>query len=184
MTNDPFLKGIEKDIKELLYKYIKVESYTFSPNERLVEPFLTDWFKGVPYFQEHPELCGLYEIQGDPFDRNVVFGMVKGRGSKAVVLIHHYDVVGIEDFKLLKDYAFKPDELSEKLMEVKDSLPVEAREDLMSGNWLFGRGGCDMKAMSFHTRVQAGRHASPARSQDFNSFLNSPAPALVGAGNS
>ncbi|MBR6472469.1 MAG: M20/M25/M40 family metallo-hydrolase [Firmicutes bacterium] len=146
MTNDPFLKGIEKDIKELLYEYIKVESYTFSPNERLVEPFLTDWFKGVPYFQEHPELCGLYEIQGDPFDRNVVFGMVKGRGSKAVVLIHHYDVVGIEDFKLLKDYAFKPDELGEKLMEVKDSLPVEAREDLMSGNWLFGRGGCDMKA--------------------------------------
>ena len=146
MRNEKFFEGIEKDIKELLYGYMKVESFSFSANERLVEPFLTDWFESVPYFKEHPEFCGAYEIPGDPLDRKVMYGMVRGRGNKAVVLIHHYDVVGIEDFKLLKEYAFSPDELGEKLMEVKDSLPRDAREDLESGDWLFGRGGCDMKA--------------------------------------
>ena len=146
MRNDPFLQGIEKDIKGLLYGYIGVESFTFSKNERLVEPFLKEFFESVPYFREHPELCRTYEIKNDPLGRNVCFGMVKGRGNKAVVLIHHCDVVGIEDFKLLKDYAFSPDELGEKLMDVKDSLPEDASEDLTSGDWLFGRGGCDMKA--------------------------------------
>ena len=146
MRNEKFFEGIEKDIKELLYGYMKVESFSFSANERLVEPFLLDWFETIPYFREHPELCGAYDIPGDPLDRKVMYGMVRGHGNKAVVLIHHYDVVGIEDFKLLKEYAFSPDELGEKLMEVKDSLPRDAREDLESGDWLFGRGGCDMKA--------------------------------------
>ena len=146
MRNDQFLDGIEKDIKELLYGYMKVESFSFSSNERLAEPFLTEWFGTVPYFKKHPELCGAYDIKGDPLGRKVMFGMVRGRGNKAAVLIHHYDVVGIEDFKLLKKYAFSPDELAEKLMEVRDSLPDDAREDLISGSWLFGRGGCDMKA--------------------------------------
>ena len=145
MRNDKFFDGIEKDIKEFLYGYMKVESFTFSSNERLVEDFLRKWFESVPYFKEHPDLCGAYEIQGDPLSRKVMYGMVRGRGNKAVVLIHHYDVVGIEDFKLLKDYAFSPDELGEKLKEIKESLPKDAREDLVSGDWLFGRGGCDMK---------------------------------------
>ncbi len=145
MRNDNFFDGIEKDIKEFLYGYMKVESFTFSSNERLVEDFLRNWFESVPYFKEHPELCGAYEIQGDPLGRKVMYGMVRGRGNKAVVLIHHYDVVGIEDFKLLKDYAFSPDELGEKIKEIKESLPKDAREDLVSGDWLFGRGGCDMK---------------------------------------
>ena len=145
MRNDKFFDGIEKDIKELLYGYMKVESFTFSSNERLVEDFLRKWFESVPYFKEHPDLCGAYEIQGDPLSRKVMYGMVRGRGNKAVVLIHHYDVVGIEDFKLLKDYAFSPDELGEKLKEIKESLPRDVREDLLSGDWLFGRGGCDMK---------------------------------------
>jgi len=145
MKHDPFLDGIEKDIKELLYGYIGVESFTFSKNERLVEPFLKEYFDSIPYFKDHPELCGTYEIKDDPLDRNVCFGMVRGRGKKTVVLIHHCDVVGIEDFKLLKGCAFSPDELGEKLMEVKDSLPEDAAKDLTSGDWLFGRGGCDMK---------------------------------------
>ena len=145
MNDERILAGIGQDIKDLMYDYIKVESFTYSPGEKLATEFLSRFFSRIPYFHEHPELCGTYDIDGDPFDRKVSFGMVRGKGNKAVVLIHHSDVVGVEDFKLLKDYAFLPDELGEKLIPMKDSLPVEAREDLMSGEWLFGRGGCDMK---------------------------------------
>ena len=37
MRNEKFFEGIEKDIKELLYGYMKVESFSFSANERLSE---------------------------------------------------------------------------------------------------------------------------------------------------
>ncbi len=145
MKNETVLTGIENDIRKLLYGYISAESVTYSPKEKEAEEFLLNYFGTIPYFREHPELCGTYDIPDDPFSRKVCFGMIRGRGNKAVVLIHHSDVVGVEDFKLLKEYAFKPDELEKKLMEVKDSLPRDAAEDLVSGKWLFGRGGCDMK---------------------------------------
>ena len=61
------------------------------------------------------------------------------------MFVHHNDVVEIEDFKLLKSYAFSPDELAEELMKIRDSLPKDAQKDLEEGTFLFGRGGADMK---------------------------------------
>ena len=145
MYKEDLLNDINKDIKELLYGYIKAESVTYTPGEKQAEEYLMTYLGAIPYFREHPELYGTYDIAGDPFGRKVSYGMVRGRGNKAVVLIHHNDVVGVEDFKLLKDLAFSPDELGDALMDMRDSLPSDAREDLESGGWLFGRGGCDMK---------------------------------------
>ena len=145
MKYEQVLKEIRSEIKKTLYGYILAKSYTYTPGEKQAEEYLRNYYAEIPYFRDHPELCGTYDIEGDPFDRKVFFGMVRGKGPKTVVLIHHSDVVGIEDFKLLKEYAFQPDELAPRLMEMKDSLPEEAREDLLSGDWIFGRGGCDMK---------------------------------------
>lgn len=139
------LNGIDKDIQGLLYRYIKTQSFTYSQREKEAELFLMDWFSGIPYFQQHPEFYGAYPIEGDPFDRTVCFGMVRGSGRDTVVFVHHYDVVEIEDFKLLKSLAFSPDELAEELKKISESLPEEARLDLESGEFLFGRGTCDMK---------------------------------------
>ena len=139
------LNGIDKDIQGLLYRYIKTQSFTYSQREKEAELFLMDWFSGIPYFQQHPEFYGAYPIEGDPFDRTVCFGMVRGSGRDTVVFVHHYDVVEIEDFKLLKSLAFSPDELAEELKKISESLPEEARLDLESGKFLFGRGTCDMK---------------------------------------
>ena len=146
MNNDKVLNGIEKDIKELVYGYVAQKSFTYSEDENLARDYIIDYLSKIPYFQENPQYYGAYDIEGDPFGRSVCYAMVKGEGSKTVVLVHHNDIVTVEDFKLLKDYAFSPDELEEKLMLVKDSLPKEAREDLESGGYLFCRGGCDMKA--------------------------------------
>ena len=97
---------------------------------------MKEYFDSIPYFKEHPELCGTYEIKDDPLGRDVCFGMVRGRGDKAVVLIHHCDVVGIEDFKLLKDYAFMPDELGEKLMDVMKRCALLSGADFAdAGEW-------------------------------------------------
>lgn len=135
-------------IKDLLYEYMKIETFTGSPSERLVEDFFVNHIKNIHYFDENPDDWGLYRIEGDVFDRAVCWAMVRGKKNpeNAVVLIHHYDVVGIEDFKNFKKFAFTPDELSEELLKNPDMLHGEAKEDLLSGKYIFGKGGCDMKA--------------------------------------
>lgn len=138
-------KDIAQEIKDILYGYVKAASISNSPAEKEAEKYFLEYFSQQAYFQQNPELYGAYPIAGDPYDRAAVWAMVKGRGDETVVLIHHNDVVTVEDFKLLKDYAFSPDELESQLLAIKASLADEAREDLESGKYLFGRGVCDMK---------------------------------------
>ena len=142
---ETILKGIDEDIRRILYQYMKTQSFTCTAREKEAERFLVEHLSKIPYFQEHPEYYGTFPISGDPFERAVCFGMVKGQGEDTVVFLHHSDVVQIEDFKLLKAYAFSPDELEEKLKGIKDSLPHDARKDLEDGTFLFGRGSADMK---------------------------------------
>ena len=139
------LTGIESKIEDILLKYIKTHSFTFTEGEKEAELFLMEHFSSIKYFQEHPEYYGTYEIPKDAFQRAVFYAMVKGKGDETIVFIHHNDVVEVEDFKLLKHCAFSPEELAGELFKIKDSLHEEARKDLEDGTYLFGRGTCDMK---------------------------------------
>lgn len=133
-------------IEEILYDYVKIESYTNTAGERLVEEFFTERFGGMAYFKAHPEYYGLYPVSGDALSRNVCWAMVRGGGDKTVVLVHHYDIVDIEDFKTLKPFAFSPEDLARELASHADMLNDDAKKDLEEGTFLFCRGGCDMKA--------------------------------------
>lgn len=139
------INGIGDDIQRLLYDYVEAKSYTNTADEKEAENFLLEHFAAIPYFAEHSDYYGAYPIPGDGYGRAVCFAMVKGEGSDTVVFVHHSDVVDIEDFKLLKPFAFRPDELREELMKIKDDLSMEARGDLESGEFIFGRGVADMK---------------------------------------
>ena len=132
-------------IKEILYGYVQQESISDTDVEKTAETFFVEFFAKQEYFKKNKEYYGTFPIEGDHHHRAVSWAMVRGEGEACVVLIHHNDVVGVEDFKTLKPYAFSPDELNKKLFEIKDSLSEETREDLESGNYLFGRGVCDMK---------------------------------------
>ena len=133
-------------IKKTLYDYVKIPSFTDTEGELLVEPFFTELMESYPYFKEHNDHFGIYKIPGDHLNRSVCWAMVRGAGDDTICMVHHYDVVGVEDFKTLKDYALLPDELHKMLEKNKDMLSLEAREDLESGEFLFCKGGCDMKA--------------------------------------
>lgn len=137
---------IETEVKKLLYSYLEVQSLTNSENEKKVEDFFLSHFSRIKYFKEKPDSYGLYKIDGDAYDRSVCWAMVRGIGKDTVVMVHHYDVVGVEDFKALKDFAFKPDELRKQLLENMDMLQEDAKKDLMEDTFIFGRGGADMKA--------------------------------------
>jgi arginine utilization protein RocB len=143
---DLILEGISKDIEDIFYPYVKVKSDTFTELERDIEPFLMNFFSSIDYFKNNPEHFGTYKIKNDPLSRSVCWGLVKGKGDSTVVLIHHNDVVGIEDFNTLSPFAYSPKELELELMKIKESLSTDARNDLEGGDFIFGRGTADMKA--------------------------------------
>lgn len=142
---DSVLSEIDKEIEAIFYPYVKVRSDTFSAFERDIEPFIMNFFSSINYFKNNPDHFGTYKIKNDTFERSVSWGLLKGNGNDTVVLIHHNDVVNIEDFKTLKPFAYSPKELEKELMKIKEDLPTEARKDLESGDYIFGRGTADMK---------------------------------------
>ncbi len=83
----------------------------------------------------------------DPLKRNSVVALLRGKkgdSKKSVVLIGHTDTVGTSDYGEIQAYATDPDSLPEKLAGV--TIPEDARKDLESGDYLFGRGLFDMKS--------------------------------------
>jgi len=139
------LKDIEKDIEDILFAYVKTESFTNTINEKKAEEFFLDYFSKIPYFKNTPGSYGIYEIENDALNRNVSYAFLKGRGQDTIVFIHHNDIVGVEDFKLLKKYAFSPEELKAQLLRIKNTLSEDAKKDLEDDTFIFGRGVCDMK---------------------------------------
>lgn len=142
---DNVLSGIEKDIEEILYEYVKAPSFTNTKNEKQAEDFFQYYFSSIPYFKNTPGSYGIYEIENDTYGRAVSYAFLKGKGNDTVVFVHHNDIVSIEDFKLLKSYAFSPDDLKEQLMKMKNTLNSSTKKDLEDDTFLFGRGVCDMK---------------------------------------
>lgn len=152
-------------IEQILYEYVRRESISDSEKEKEAEAYFIDFFSQQEYFQKNKEHYGRFPIFDDPHERAVAWAMVKGKGSSAVVLIHHNDVVTVEDFKSLKEYAFCPQRLEKELFKMKENLSEEAREDLESGNYLFGRGVCDMKGGG---AVQMALLSEYAEMEDFS----------------
>ena len=139
------LDGIGGEIKDILYAYLKAESITYSSGEREAEQFFLSYFQQQPYWQEHPAYVGTKPIPDDPFQRAASFALVRGTGPKTIVLLHHNDVVTVEDYDRLRPLAFSPDELEAELKKRISSFSPEIQQDLSSDAYLYGRGVCDMK---------------------------------------
>jgi arginine utilization protein RocB len=137
---------MKKEIYAIFSEYIKIKSYTNTAHEKEIEPFLKSWFSAQPYFMAHPEWWGCFPVSGDHLDRNIVWGMVKGEGNDTVVLIHHYDVVDIEDYEKAAPYAHDIHSVNQEIRVMIHKFDQDAMDDLESDNWQFGRGSADMKA--------------------------------------
>ncbi|SET48622.1 Peptidase family M20/M25/M40 [Natronincola peptidivorans] len=102
----------------------------------------------LSYFKTNPHHLQLHTMPNDPLNRTYITAFMEGAvpSNKTVILLSHYDVVGIDEFGMLKKYAFHPILYTEHLKTTKSiELPQEALKDLNSGDYLFGRGIMDMK---------------------------------------
>mgnify|MGYP001813475311 FL=1 len=127
-----------------MLELVRIQSDTGTRQEQDVEAYLYDWLGRRKYFIDHPDHFGRDRLRKDPLERSVVWGLVKGQGDQTVILMHHHDVVDAFDYGSLAKWAYDPPKLQAALAGME--LTPEARLDLESDAWIFGRGTGDMKA--------------------------------------
>lgn len=138
---------INEDMLKLAVEMVQIPSVNTTPGEKDIGVFIEKYIRDIPYFKKHPNQVVIQKLKQDSLDRRNIFALLigeKDRKADTLVFHGHTDTVGVEDYGALQEWAFNPYALMEK-MKVMD-LPKEVREDLESGEYIFGRGTCDMKS--------------------------------------
>ncbi|APM38122.1 M20/M25/M40 family metallo-hydrolase [Clostridium kluyveri] len=141
------MEDLFEEIEKLTIELINIPSINNSIGERNICNRISEYINNIEYFKEHKEYTFQVSLNEDPYRRVNVFALLRGEGgfsNKTVILHGHVDTVGIENFGGLAEYAFDSKSLNEKLKEL--DLPKEIKNDLHSGDWIFGRGAADMKS--------------------------------------
>ncbi len=144
------LKDIYQKTEELTIRLAEIRSVNKAPGEEsAVAEFIYDYYQGLPYFRKYPERLILQKTTDDVVSRHNTIAVVKGTkgggSDKTVILMGHFDTVGIEDYGDYAAYAIKPTELV-KILREHFVLSEEVIEDMASDKYLFGRGVLDMKS--------------------------------------
>lgn len=140
------IKNTREGIYRLLLELAAVPSISAVPGaENMAADLIFQKLSDLDYFKHHPEDLMLLPIEGDLLDRKIIAAMVRAmpETDRTVILTGHFDVVDADVCGGLKEYAFDPEEYTKRIAHM--SISVEARSDLESGDWLFGRGVADMK---------------------------------------
>ena len=147
----PFYFGkmlvINEEMLQLTKKMVAVSSVNTTKGEKDIGVFIEEYLRAIPYFQEHPKQVIVQPLKNDKLERRNVFALLLGekdKNNKTIIFHGHTDTVGVEDYGALAGYAFDCDGLAEQLKEIE--LPEDVKKDLESGEYLFGRGACDMKS--------------------------------------
>ena len=138
---------INDEMLQLTKDMVAVSSVNTTKGEKDIGLFIEDYLRAIPYFKEHPKQVIVQTLKNDKLERRNVFALLLGekdKNSKTIIFHGHTDTVGVEDYGALSGYAFDCDGLAEQLKQIE--LPAEVKKDLESGEYLFGRGACDMKS--------------------------------------
>ena len=135
----------KKELTDLLCSLVNHQSISGTNAEIALAEYLSHLLAQKTYFQTHPDQLNLHPLDDG---RHLLTALVKGKRETkdTVILLSHFDVVGVEDYGSLENLAFHPMELTSKIHQIKNELPQAVLEDIASGDWLFGRGTMDMKA--------------------------------------
>lgn len=136
---------LKERIEKNLVEYIKVKTHTGTALERNNEVFFNHWFESVPYLVENPNHRGFYPVKNDSLNRVCPWALLKGQGKDTIILMHHSDTVDVDDYGTFKELAYHPSDLEQFMREGKVELDENANKDLLSSEWMFGRGASDMK---------------------------------------
>lgn len=141
-----------EQLERLLYELVGWDSRTLTVGEKEFAHKLKRKLQELDYFQTNSRYLELHHAG---MERYAVTAFYKTEQTKdTIVLLSHYDTVHTEEYGDLKDLAFQPKELGQALKERKNDLTEEARNDVESGEYIFGRGTMDMKmGLALHMRL-------------------------------
>lgn len=138
---------IDEEIMNLTKEMVKIKSVNTTSGEADIALFIEEYLGKLPYYQKHPEYLISCRLKDDKLGRRSVIAVFRGEknASNKTILLHgHTDTVGLEGFGALEPYACDPDELLPRMLEAK--MPEEIKKELDSGDYMVGRGSCDMKS--------------------------------------
>lgn len=147
MLTDNKTKLRYQEIERLTKELVQIPSINTTSGERDIAIYIEEYIRKIPYFKHHQEQVIIQPLQDDLYDRRNIFAYIKGRkenDGRTIMLHGHMDTVGTEDYGSLRPFCHNPDELLEKMLEI--DLDKSVRIDLESGDWMVGRGSCDMKS--------------------------------------
>ncbi|UXV31493.1 M20/M25/M40 family metallo-hydrolase [Mammaliicoccus sciuri] len=132
-----------EDRSDLLKSLVRHQSITHSEGEKTFPYFLREQYLKLDYFKRNAHQVML-QPTGD--GRHAVLAYYKApQSKKTLVCISHFDTVGIDDYSEYKDDAFDMDKITEKFRQDMKYLTPDAKKDIQTHNYLFGRGSMDMK---------------------------------------
>lgn len=137
----------KEDVLDLTKHLVSMNSIVNTNGETVIAHAVYSLLSSHPYFSEHPSHLTIEQTTNDHHERYNVLAFVKGTkkpSRRTVVLMGHMDTVGVDDFNKYQEEAFKPDEWMATLQD--EVIPDTVKEQLQSGDWLFGRGVLDMKS--------------------------------------
>ncbi|WP_455719442.1 M20/M25/M40 family metallo-hydrolase [Agathobacter sp.] len=138
---------INEDMLQTAKEMVEIGSINSTGGEKAIGEYIERYIRNIDYFKKHPNQVIVRELKDDQLHRRNVLAILigeKNNTGKTLLFHGHTDTVGLEGYGSLKDFACRPDELTERLKEVE--LSDEVRKDLDSGDYMFGRGACDMKS--------------------------------------
>ena len=137
---------MREDMIQITKEMVKIPSINTTEGERKIGEYIENFIRTIPYFKKHPEQVIVRELKNDSLHRRNVIAILLGEkepNGKTLLFHGHTDTVGLEGYGALEDCACDPEQLIQRLEDVE--LPEEVRKDLQSGDYMFGRGTCDMK---------------------------------------
>jgi len=135
----------KNELIDLLCSLVGYQSITASEAEIALAEYLHSLLVQKPYFKSNPNHLKLHPLDDG---RRLITALVTSPSDtkETVILLSHFDVVGVDDYGSLKNLAFHPKELTNEIKKRIDQMPNSVQYDLENGDWLFGRGTMDMKA--------------------------------------
>lgn len=135
--------GTPGALRQLLSELVGWKSMTLTEGEREFPSKLKEKLLELSYFQKNPNHLMLHDAD---LSRQLLMALYKHpEAVDTIVLISHFDTVSAEEYGDLEELAYHPEELTKLLYERIEELPDSAQKDLLSGEYLFGRGTMDMK---------------------------------------
>ncbi|TWE08558.1 arginine utilization protein RocB [Neobacillus bataviensis] len=135
--------GTPDKLRGLLCELVSWHSMTLTEGEREFSGKVQAKLKELQYFRDNPNKLELNEAD---LGRRFLTALYTHKEVKdTIVLISHFDTVNTEEYGDLQPFAYQPEELTKLLFDRIDELHDDAQVDLLSGQYLFGRGTMDMK---------------------------------------